>query len=229
MYPRVSPTLSIFVATAFFSLSFSPPRLLSAHGCIFLPLLPLALIVPVQPNQAHSTIRVSRLSLFPLFLLSLSLFQRYVSLFLRSTRFDTIGYVRSLSHTISYVSRPSLQPPFPTPCPYLRPWPSCVHACRLSPSIASVHTRALPLFVASSDEHGYRVCARETRREAGRVGGRKGGRRETERKRRGRRREREMRKSENEDGGERKRGKMRVEEERGLRSPGAPWAFLVFY
>lgn len=58
------------------------------------------------------------------------------------------------------------------------------------------------------------------------------GEREAEERQRERDRETEgerMRKSENENGREIKRGKMRVEEERGLRSPGAPWAFLVFY
>lgn len=55
--------------------------------------------------------------------------------------------------------------------PYLRPWPSCVHACRLSPSIASVYTRGSPsLYREQRRTQRYRACARarDAAREAGR-------------------------------------------------------------
>lgn len=59
---------------------------------------------------------------------------------------------RSHSHTQFRTSHPSL-PSRPSLPVYLRPWPSCVYAYRLSSSIANVYTQALPLLVAS--KHGY--------------------------------------------------------------------------
>lgn len=68
---------------------------------------------------------------------------------------DTVRVTRT--HSPEPPTRPSPKPSFPPV--YLRPWPSCVHAYRLSPSIASVYTRALPLLVTS--KHGY-ARARES-------------------------------------------------------------------
>lgn len=153
MYPRVSLTFSIFTRRLFFFLFLPASSIKRTH---FFPLLHLAFTILVQPNQAHSVIRVSYLS--PSFFspfLSFSFTCHSFSVQLAWILSDTLVVSRTQSCASSF----SPSPPFPTPCPYLRPWPSCVHACRLSPSIASVYTRALPLFVASSDEHEDRVCA----------------------------------------------------------------------
>lgn len=81
---------------------------------------------------------------------------------------NTIVYARYLSHVYTCCVPPN-SPHRPLSCPYLRPWPSCVHAYRLSPSIVGVYTRAHPLFVAR--KHGYSARARErdVTRGAGRV------------------------------------------------------------
>lgn len=174
MCPRVSQSHSIFTTTTFFSFSFSPPRLLSAHGRIFLPPLSLSRSPSLfNENHAHSAIRVS------LSLSRLSVSRSY-SVQLAWILSDTHSW--TLAHT---VLRLLTFPPAPLSYhrPYLRPWPSCVHACRLSPSIASVYTRALPLFIAEQRRTQIpRVRAREMRREKQEgCSGRKGGRTELER------------------------------------------------
>lgn len=111
-----------------------------------------------------------------------TLIVRFALLFLSPSspsRSFSVQLARILSDTHSWtlahtVLRLLTLPPAPLSYhrPYLRPWPSCVHACRLSPSIASVYTRALPLFIAEQRRtQRYRVCARERcgEREAGRV------------------------------------------------------------
>lgn len=155
MYLRVFPTLSLSFYRGFF-LSLSPPRLLSAHGRIFLPLLRLSCL-PSLFNQAHSVIRVARLS-FSFSSLSLPLF--YVSLPLCSTRLDTIGYARSLSHTIL---RSPLFPSSP-PC---RPLVlisvlgrrACTHTAYLRRS--PVYTRELSLSSSRAVTNTDIACARE--------------------------------------------------------------------
>lgn len=127
-----------------------------------------------------------------------------VSLLLRSSRSNTVGDTLRVSraHNPTPPIRPSR-----LSRPYLRPWPSCVHADRLSSSIASVYTRALPLFVTS--KHGHRARAREMRREAGGGDGRE------EARRYGRARGRE-------------KGKMREEEEKRERGLRLAWRTMGF-
>lgn len=162
MCPRVSQSHSIFTTTTFFSFSFSPPRLLSAHGRIFLPpLLSLSRSPSLfNENHAHSAIRVS-----------LSLSRLSVSLFLRPTRLDTVGY------TLMDSRAHSPAPPHPPSSPPFLP-PS------LSPSLAIVRARMPPISVDRQCIHAsspslYRgaaantdtACARarDAAREAGRV------------------------------------------------------------
>lgn len=188
MCPRVSQSHSIFTTTTFFSFSFSPPRLLSAHGRIFLPPLPPSRSPSLfNENHAHSAIHVS-----------LSLSQLSVSLSLRPTRLDTVGYTLTDSHARTHSPAPPLlpsSPPFP---------PSS-----LSPSLAIVRARMPPISVDRQCIHASspslyreqrrtqipRVCARERCGErSGKGSGRKGGRTEMERdreKERGKGRERE--------------------------------------
>lgn len=157
VYVSASISGSLYLyRNGFFSLSFSPPRLLSAHGCIFLSLLPLTFAIPLQPNPAHSTVRVSRLSLSS-FLLSLSLFQRYASLFLRSTRFDTIGYVRTQSPTSPVL--PSNLPFRPLVLISVLGRRACTHAAYLRRS--PVYTRELSLSLSRAATNTDTACARE--------------------------------------------------------------------
>lgn len=174
MCPRVSQSHSIFTTTTFFSFSFSPPRLLSAHGRIFLP--------PPSPSRVRHpcSTKTTLIVRFAFLFLSPGSPSRSYSVQLAWILSDTHSW--TLAHTVLRLL--SLPPaPLSYHRPYLRPWPSCVHACRLSPSIASVYTRALPLFIAEQRRTQIpRVRAREMRREKQEgCSGRKGGRTELER------------------------------------------------
>lgn len=153
----ISDSLYLY-RNGFFSLSFSPPRLLSAHGCIFLPLLPLALIVPVQPNQAHSTIRVSLSFLFfsSLFL-SFSVTFRSFSVQLASILSDTFVVSRTQSPTSPVL--PSSLPFRPLVLISVLGRRACTHAAYLRRS--PVYTRELSLSLSRAATNTDTACARE--------------------------------------------------------------------
>lgn len=147
-----SLSLSLFLLR-FFSLP--PTRLLArAHTDTLLAVL-------VQSKRIHGTFRASlffNLSFLSLFF-SLSFSSSHLTLYSPLVSL-TYCRIRSVPRTQFRTSQPSLAPSSLS-CTYHRPWSSCVHAHLLSASIASVHTRALPLFVARANTDTARARARE--------------------------------------------------------------------
>lgn len=160
MYVSASISDSLYLyRTAFLSLSFSPFRLLSAHGCIFLPLLPPAFAIPVQPNQAHSTIRVSRLSLssFPPLFFSPSALRFAPSPFNSLRYSDTFAVSRTQSPTSPVL--PSSLPFRPLVLISVLGRRACTHAAYLRRS--PVYTRELSLSLSRAATNTDTACARE--------------------------------------------------------------------
>lgn len=128
MYPRISPTLSTFTATAFFLLFLPASSIKRKRTHFSPPLLPRAFAVPVQPNQARSAIRISRLSL----LLSILFFSLFTFMFCSFS----VQLASILSATLVH------NPAFP-----LLPAGPPFRPLSLSPSLAVVRARMSPISV----------------------------------------------------------------------------------